>query len=82
MAARSHDTRRFLCAVALLLPTATHGFETIDFGLEPQLLPYTEDGLTFTDLLGNSPMAVAGPEGDRSLVAATLDLPIYVRVEG
>ncbi len=69
------------CCVAFAWPTLTAGFEIIDFGIDQQRLPYSEDGLNFTDLLGDSPVAVAGPAGNSKLIAATFDLPIYVRVE-
>ena len=56
--------------------------EVIDFGTEDHLLPYSEDGLTFIDANGTSPVAVTGPPEDKALVAGTNVIPIYVRVNG
>jgi len=76
----------FPFALALWIPLViVHGTtcaETIDFGTENQTLPYSEDGLTFIDANGTSPVAVTGPPDDKALIAGTNVTPIYVRVQG
>jgi hypothetical protein len=68
-------------AFVFLTPSsASAAIVTFD-GVATSSLPYTEAGLTFTNLLGTSAAIVAGG-ADGSLTAGTNTLPIHVHVAG
>lgn len=77
---RPHWT--FLYAASIVLWCASTSAETIDFGSSFVNLPYTEKGLTFTNLPGTSPAVIGTSSGDGHLVAGTNVTPIHVRVSG
>jgi hypothetical protein len=73
---------RHLVQLALFLSATIAGravhAETIDFGTAFLPLPYSEDGITFSNL-GTSLANVGGFGDERSLAAGTNDQPIRVR---
>jgi len=78
--------RRFVgefCTVLCAMSFATQCMSaTVEFGATFSPLPYSEDGLTFTDVTGNSPAVITGFSGDMELVGGTNSIPIHVRATG
>jgi hypothetical protein len=68
-----------LCAIELSAHTRA---ATVDFGTAFANLPYTENGLTFTDVTGTSPASIGGFGADKALVGGTNFTPIHVRATG
>jgi hypothetical protein len=75
---RTHRRAWLVLGLCLLAPHGAARAETIDFGTAFQSLPYSEDGVTFTNL-GTSLATVGGFGAERSLAAGTNDQPIRVR---
>ena len=77
---RAHSRIAAIAIVLLSASSASAAIVTFD-GVATTSLPYSEAGLTFTNLPGTSAAIVAGgANGD--LVAGTNGLPIHVRVTG
>lgn len=70
----------FLILVTVAASTASAAIVTFN-GVATTSLPYTEAGLTFTNLPGTSPMIVAGG-ADGDLQGGTNGTPIHVHVAG
>jgi hypothetical protein len=73
---------RFAFVLAVVLHLSTASAEIVKFdGVATSSLPYTEAGLAFTNVPGNTPAIVAGG-ADGYLTAGTNFVPIHIHVAG